>query len=802
MSRKNIYASIYLVSLSLLMYEVLLTRIFSVTMYYHFAFLIVSIAMFGITAGSLSVYLFSDFFARRDTLYNISLASLFQALTIILSFAAHQNVEPFFTTRSLNAWWFVSAFFVCALIAVPFAFGGVAISLALQKYSQEAGKIYAFDLMGAACGCVAFVFCIDFAGGPTCVIIAAFFAAAASYLCGGFNDAPNLRRAVILCAVLMLAFAGVNKKTNYFGLHLVKGEIEENVIFEKWNSFSRVTVAGDPAAPKKPFGWGISPAYPVAQKRVKQLMLFIDALAGTPLTCFKGDTSELEFLKYDIINFAHHIKTGGRVLVIGAGGGRDILSALVFGQKTIAAAEINGDIIKAVNGIFGDFTGHLDKIEGVSFVNDEARSFIAREEEERYDVIQVSLVDTWAATSSGAFVLSENSLYTKEAWKLFLKRLTPEGMITFSRWYYPGNPGEIYRLASLAAESLAESGAGDPGPRVFILKSGGGKEDDGIGTIIVRKEPFGPDEIKLVSRKAEELGFDIVAGPDTRKDDNLNKILAPAGRSEFISKFPIDISAPTDDRPFFFNMLRFSSVFDAAAVQQGIVGTANMKAVKVLAALLIIVFILTLVCVFIPLALRGSKRPGRDSLPLIFYFSSLGAGFMLVEIALMQRLNTFLGHPVYGLLVVLFTLLVAGGLGSGFSAYIKPAAEARHIKKILLAIIFIIAPLSFLTAGITEAAGGAQNYTRIAAAALMVFIPGFFMGMPFPMGLKFASNGHRALIPWFFGANGAFSVLFSVAAVAVSLAFGITASFALGCFFYAAALASIAAAAGANEGAK
>lgn len=794
MSRKRVFASIYLVSLSLLMYEVLLTRIFSVTMYYHFAFLIVSIAMFGITAGSLSVYLFADFFARRDTLYNLSLASLFQALTIILSFAGHQNVEPFFTTRNLNAWWLLSAFFVCALIAVPFAFGGVAISLALQKYSEEAGKIYSFDLLGAACGCIAFVFCIDFAGGPTCVIIAAFFAAAASYLFGGFDGAPNLRRAALLCAVLMLAFAGVNKKTNYFGLHLVKGEIEENVIFEKWNSFSRITVAGNPATEKKPFGWGISSAYPLAQKRIKQLMLFIDALAGTPLTCFKGDTSELEFLKYDIINFAHHIRTGGRVLVIGAGGGRDILSALAFGQKAVVAAEINGDIIRAVNEVFGDFTGRLDKIPGVRFVNDEARSFIAREAE-LYDVIQVSLVDTWAATSSGAFVLSENSLYTKEAWKLFLSRLTPGGMITFSRWYYPGNPGEIYRLASLAAESLAESGAGDPRSRVFILKSGGGKGDDGIGTIIVRKEAFGPDEIERISRKAEALGFDILAGPETQKDDNLNKILAPQGRAEFISKFPIDISVPTDDRPFFFNMLRFSSVFDAAAVQQGIVGTANMKAIKVLAALLLIVFVLTLFCVFIPLVLRRPERPGRDSLPLIFYFSSLGAGFMLVEIALMQRLNTFLGHPVYGLLVVLFTLLVAGGLGSFFSAFIKPAPGGGHIKKVLLTIVFILAPLAFLTAGITEAAGGAHNYTRIGASALMVFIPGFFMGMPFPMGLKLASTGHRALIPWFFGANGAFSVLFSVAAVAVSLAFGITAAFSLGCFFYAAAFAAVNAAA-------
>ncbi len=424
----------------------------------------------------------------------------------------------------------------------------------------------------------------------------------------------------------------------------------------------------------------------------------------------------------------------------------------------------------------------------MTFINDEARSFAARNPD-KYDIIQVSLVDTWAATASGAFVLSENSLYTKEAWKLFLERLTKDGMITFSRWYYPGNPGEVYRLAALAAESLDAAGIKKTRGHVYILKKNKSGGADGIGTIIVKKEPFTDAEINEAESRAAELGFDILAGPRSCCDENLSRILAETGREDFIAAFPIDISAPGDDRPFFFNMLRFSNIFNRTLSEQGIVGTANMKAITVLAVLLFIVFTLTMLCVFAPLAIGTQVKPGWSALPFLFYFSSIGAGFMLVEISLMQRLNTFLGHPVYGLLVVLFTLLIAGGCGSYISAALKLDGKGA-IKKTLLTIIIILTLTGLSTPLITDSLCGANNNVRVAAAALLVFIPGIFMGMPFPMGLKFSATEHSALIPWFFGVNGAFSVLFSVAAVVVSLAFGISSAFALGCAFYITALAA------------
>jgi len=194
-----------------------------------------------------------------------------------------------------------------------------------------------------------------------------------------------------------------------------------------------------------------------------------------------------------------------------------------------------------------------------------------------------------------------------------------------------------------------------------------------------------------------------------------------------------------------------------------------------------------MLCVFAPLAIGSQIKPGRSALPFLFYFSSIGAGFMLIEISLMQKLNTFLGHPVYGLLVVLFTLLIAGGCGSYISAALQLEGKGA-IKKILLAVIIVLSLIGVSTPLITDSLCGANNNARIATAALLVFIPGIFMGMPFPMGLKFSTARHSALIPWFFGVNGAFSVLFSVAAVAVSLAFGITSAFALGCAFYITAL--------------
>ena len=201
----------------------------------------------------------------------------------------------------------------------------------------------------------------------------------------------------------------------------------------------------------------------------RQLMLMIDATAGTVMTAYDGDPQTVEHLKYDLTNLVHYLR-GGKVLVIGAGGGRDILSALAFGQESVVAVEMNGATLGVAYDEFADYTGNLADDPRVTLVHDEARSWLARTETS-FDVIQLSLTDTWAATAAGAFVLAENSLYTVEAWRLLLGRLTDAGVATCSRWYFQERPGEIYRLVALAARALADLGVEDPRRHMLLVRT-------------------------------------------------------------------------------------------------------------------------------------------------------------------------------------------------------------------------------------------------------------------------------------------------------------------------------------------
>src|SRR5216683_1684070 len=379
------------------MYEIVLTRIFSVTMWYHFAFVAISVAMFGMTVGAIIVYLRPAFFTQERVAEHLTLGAVLFAVSAVVSFVISLFV-PFDGEVTIGG--LLSTGLTYAIIAVPFVFSGICVALALTKFPQRVGKLYACDLIGAATGCLLIIVTLNVTDGPTAVIAVGAFAAAHTVLVR--DESPLVR------------------------LQWVKGRAEPRPLYEKWNSFSRVTVFGDPTQPTAPAGWGVSATFR-PERGVRQLSLLIDASAGTVLTGYDGNPADLEHLKYDVTNLVHYVRQGARVLVIGVGGGRDVLAAVLFGQRSVLGVEINQDIIGTVNGKFGGFTGHLDRLPQVRFVNDEARSYIARQTE-RFDIIQISLIDTWAATSAGAFVLTENSLYTAEAWKLFLDRLSPSGI--------------------------------------------------------------------------------------------------------------------------------------------------------------------------------------------------------------------------------------------------------------------------------------------------------------------------------------------------------------------------------------
>ena len=782
------YVGLFLTTLATLMYEILLTRIFSVTMWYHFSFVAISVAMFGMTAGAIVVYLLPRRFRRERVKADLAWSSVAFAIAVVGSFVAHLFLHPAY---ELTAAGIASVVLFYTMAAAPFVFSGICVCLALTRFPGQVGRLYAADLAGAAAGCVLLVCVMKITDGPTTVFVVSLLAALAGVLFAARLPGSKVKWAAALWCLAAGGFAVANtvlahRQQSLIRLRWVKGKVEHRPLYETWNCFSRITVTGTTEELRRPFGWGLSSVYP-RSANVRMMWLVIDAGAGTVLTGYDGDTAELGYLKHDVVNLAHWLRRDADTLVVGSGGGRDILSALVFGQRSVVGVEINEDILDAVNGRFGEYTGHLDRDPRVTFVNDEARSFIARQAEP-LDIIQISLIDTWAATAAGAFVLTENSLYTVEAWETFLRRLRPKGILTVSRWYRSDRPGEALRIVALGASSLKRIGVANPRDHILLVRNVLDKEDDenphGIGTLLVSPTPFAPEELAMVRGLCERMRFEVVVGPGSAMAPNFSALASGRDAGGVSDRLGLNVAAPTDDAPFFFNQLRWRDLLGRDAWRRA-AAHANLQAVTVLGTLLVTVGILTVLCLIVPLLSRADRGALKGSCPLLVFFAGIGMGFMLVEVSQMQRLIVLLGHPTYGLSVVLLALLLSAGVGSYSTRWAPRAAPLR-----LLGLLGVLVAFGMLTPSIIQQFRASVTPVRIAAAVGVLLPLGLFMGMAFPMGMKLASARSPALTPWLWGVNGATSVCASVLAVVIALGFGISRAFWAGAACYALAAAA------------
>jgi SAM-dependent methyltransferase len=787
------YAGLLLVTLATLMFEILLTRIFSVTMWYHFAFMAISIAMFGMTVGAIVVFLRPQKFSGDQVPRQLAHYALLFAASLVICFLLYLRV-PFVGDTSPKGIAFLAVSYL--LIAVPFVFGGVTVTLALTKFPGHIEKLYAADLVGAGLGCVALIYTLDLTDAGTAMFVVGALAALGATCFALAASEPVLRRRAVT-ATVVLAVSAVGLTTcsernipviNITDTAALKNDAYVSV---RWNSHSRVTVSGNPDVPSDAGGWGLSEKSGATKAQVRQLSMTIDTWAGTVITNFDGNTAPLLYLKDDVTNIAHYLRRNADVFVVGVGGGRDVLSALVFDQNSVTGVEINRNVLRSVTHDFHDFAGNLGRHPKVKLAVDEARSYITRSPA-FYDVIQLSLIDTWAATAAGAFVLTENSLYTKEAWVTFLSHLKPGGVLTVSRWYYPSRPGEALRIASLAREALVTIGVQDPRSHVIMVrapKAGGlsGLLGNGVATILVSRSPFSDADVAVLEEQTARLGFDFLLTPRMSADPAYDKILDPGSAREFYESYPLDISAPTDDKPFFFQMLRLGDVTRSLAINWFDPNKANLESIRLLAALLVIVSVLTVLCVFVPLALTTKKSSLKGSSPHLLFFLSIGLGCMFVEISQMQRLMLFLGHPTYALSVVLFTLLIGGGVGSfSSSRLVKKGGPLKPLWALGL-VILVLVVVGVLTPFLTEGLASAATPVRILAAAAILLIVGWFLGLPFPLGMRAAAERGGELTPWLWGINGAASVLCSVLAIVVALSAGIAASFWIGVGCYGSA---------------
>ena len=785
-ARPGTYAGLFLVTLSTLMYEIALTRIFSVTMWYHFAFVAISVALLGLTAGALLVHLRPQRFRDADVRAILWRYSLFFSVSLALCFVTQLSI-PFMPARNLAAAW--SVVLTCAVISVPFVFSGVVVCLALTRFPKQVNRLYATDLVGAAFGCALLVVLFVVLDGPSLVIAIGAFAALAALSFAA--DARSRRGATLSIAVVVAlgGFTGLNSYLHSHGHPLLritwaKGSPDPPHVYEKWNAFSRVTV--DPfggGGPQPPWGFGLSARLPHDVK-VEQLGMVIDSTASTVLTHYDGKPGETDFLRYDVTNLAHQIRHNADVLVVGVGGGRDILSALEFGQRSVTGVEINGNVLGATNGKYGDFTGHLDRNPRVRFVNDEARSYLARTHK-KYDVIQISLIDTWAASSAGAYSLTENSLYTTQAWDVFFRRLKPGGVLSVSRWYriaHSPKPIESYRTTALAAQALKNHNVARPRDHLLVYRGAN------VATVLVDPwRAFSRQDVATLKAVSSRLGFEPLLTPTHAADRHFAELAAPEGPAAGVREFKEDISPPTDNRPFFFQTANLGTLLHGA----GFSSDQSMRPVLVLGLLALAVLGLSFCIIVLPLLLTTERRAHRGMFPFYMYFAGIGFGFLFIELSQLQRLTIFLGQPTYALTVVLFSLLVFSGIGSMASERLAGSGRRSWMLAPLTVLLVVIAAFGIVTPSVLASVAGATTPARIATAMAILMPLGLLMGMPFPIGMRVASARPGAPTAFLWGINGATSVCASVFGVVIALFFGISMSYWTGLVAYVIAAVSL-----------
>lgn len=783
------YLGLFFTSLSALALEILLTRIFSVATWYYFAFFAISVAMFGFTVGALAVYLFKEYFSDEKLYERLTLFALLFAAAVDISLIIFLSI-PFYPR--LTGVGVLSTIIAYLAIASPFLCAGVVVCLCLTRFPGKVGLLYGADLVGAAIGAFMVFPVLNAMDAPSAIFLVGAVAAVGAIF---FARASGSQRLYLRSAMLFVFFTTI-MFVNYVFLP-VKVEWVKRAYNEPerevWNTFSRVAVY-----PFKwvtdPYSWGLSTTFK-AKKPIGERMLDMDGVSETVMTLYDGTPESVEHVKYDVTSIVHYLRDDAKVFIIGVGGGRDVLAAKVFGQKSVVGAEINDRILEMVNEEYGDFTGHLDTWPGVRLITDEARSAITRMDE-KFDIIQASCIATWSATSAGAFSLAENSLYTVEAWKIFFEHLTPTGILSFNRWFSPDYPAQLLRLTALAAHTLREMGVEDPGRHIAVVRSEyigqwvGPEEfyleESPSATILVSKAPFSGSDLKRLREAVEKLRFEFVYEPTGQGDETFKSVIEMAGSPEFHLTTALDITPPTDDRPFFFHMLRLKDLFKGKHLKFQ-EQRFNLNGIMMLYILLVVSIVLSIVFIIVPLVLMRHKvpMPGKWGLVGLVFFASIGFGYILIEIGQLQRLIVFLGHPIYSITVVLFSMLFASGLGAMASnVWLRKTKSRLPVFISMAALLGLIVFIIYMQPQVLKGFETSSLYVRISMALLFLMPLGFFMGLPFPIGMELAVARSKEHTPWFWAVNGATGVVASVLSVCVSIALGFTATLMTGFFFY------------------
>jgi spermidine synthase len=773
-SESTLLAGLGLSSFATLLLELALTRLFSVILFYHFAFLAISIALLGLGAGGVFAYVRKPQLSRNTTRTLGSRLCILNSIAILLVLEIVLHVPVALEVSGKN---FLNLTVIYLTSAVPFFLTGVLFSVIFSRESRRIPLLYGADLGGGALACVAVVPLLNWIGGPNTILMASAALAVAAAVWAPSHNGRRLAGALLAFFLILIS---ANLSDKLIDVVYAKGVFRNPawVEFARWNALSRVEVDR----------WGPAKSVVIDADASTYIMnVEPDHVQGTP---WEG------ILMSAPPALANVLRPRGNFAIIGPGGGVDVLRALTNGSPSVTGIEINPIIANTImRGRYATYSKHLYQRPDVDMHVTDGRSYL-RSSPKKFDVVQMTLVDTWASTAAGAFALSENNLYTVEAFREYFEHLNPDGMIAITRWEFR-EPREALRVVAEAMEALHRLGVADPA-RNFIVASQGLPNEDGIPVVVLaKKTAFTPEEEAAV--QAHFLKYPDLHPlylPSSPQPNPFGSLIASNDPYAFARSYAYNVAPVDDNAPFFFFTLKPDQILtNGHSLHRGIDWKVNLG---VLVLLLVLVISLLAVITFLifPLALRGGTV--RQSPFPLLYFVAVGLGYIFVEIAFIQRFVLFLGHPTYALTVVIFLLMLSSGAGSFFSRRWLPRTQLAWMP-IVLVIAALLVDVFFLPRWLETWVGFDLN-VRIAISSLLLAPLGFFMGMPFPTGLRALASRVNSnptqydpaednAVEWAWAMNAAASVLGSVLAMVIAIQFGLNITLACGVATYLLALA-------------
>ena len=794
------YFSVALISATALAYEVLLMRLFSVIQWHHFSYMIIGLALLGYGMSGSLVSIFQHWLLRRSRLIYQACLLLF-GITSVASFMLAQAI-PF--NAEMVLWDFHQVGFlllIFLLLSLPFLFAASAICIAFMVYRGQVARIYAWDLAGAGVGSLA-VIGLLFLAFPENILVVIGAMSLTSVLVASWEFGAGVSRklySVLLASLFFLVLAALNlelKQSSYKSLPqtlLINGT---EVIEQDSSPFGVISIVDSTVVP---FRHAPGLSLSSTAEPLPQLGVFTDGDNMTVITKAADNNQQLAYLDQVTSALPYHLRTPDSVLIVGAGGGADILQALYHAteqgnEMKIDAVELNAQLLDIVGHRFSDFNGGLYQRPDVQLYAADVRGFLSSKQK-NYDLIQLSLMDAFNASASGLYALNEDYLYTIEALQLYLQRLNPDGYLSLTRWIKMP-PRDTLKLFATAVDALRMNGVEDPAAHLLLIRGWQ------TATLLIKNGMVTDAEREKVSQFSDARSFDIAfAAGSPLSADSYNKLaqsffkegaaaLLSERRQQYIDSYKFDLEPATDDRPYFHHFTKWSSLPEIFTLRN----RGGMPLIEwgyvVLVTTLVIAAVLSVILIALPLlALPRTATTEKNSvskLRVILYFLAIGLAFLFMEIALMQKFILFLHHPVYSFATTLSAFLVFAGLGSSLSSRWSWSAGRRTVLfwSITGIVLFGILYTLFLDS-IFGWLSASPLSIRILLCIVLVAPLAVLMGMPFPLALSSLSEHAQHLVPWAWAINGCASVISASSATLLAIHIGFNAVIVIAVLLYA-----------------